>query len=309
MRVALLSNPGAGRATGAGALEAGRRRLGERLGRWREWALRPGERLSDLAREAAADADLVLVAGGDGTMRAVAGALQGSDMPLAILPSGTVNVLARELGIPLDDPAAAVDIALDGVVRPIDMGLCNGEPFLLVCSGGVDSATVAQVNADLKGAVGATAYALAAVGALATFTPPRARVRIDGRKLPETDIFLVAVGNTSLYGGDLKLLPTARLDDGLLDLIVFTAPPLPTPVRNAAFLPQLATAALGRHPENDSLWIHQGREILIESDVPIPLQMDGDLAGATPATITLAPGAIKVMAGREALPGRGMEGR
>ncbi|MGC4042821.1 MAG: diacylglycerol kinase family lipid kinase [Armatimonas sp.] len=295
LRAVLLSNTNSGPAAGSTALDQARKRLGERLGRWQEITLRPGEDLLDLAHEAAATADVVLVAGGDGTVRAVAKALQNSGVPIALIPFGTVNVLARELGIPIDDPATAVDVALDGVATPIDIGLCNGEPFLLVCSGGVDSATVAQVNTDIKSAVGATAYAMAAVGALATFTPPRVRIRIDGQELPETDVFLFAVGNTSLYGGDLRLLPGASIYDGLLDVAVFLAPTLPTPVRNAAFLPQLASVALGRHPENDTIHLYRGKEVIIESDKPIPLQMDGDLAGETPAKLTIAPGVLRVM--------------
>ena len=296
MAIYLLSNPASG---GAGAslwLDAARRRLGERAGRWTEVVVRPGEDVAALAAELLPDATTVFVAGGDGTVRAAATALRDSDVPLAILPVGTVNVLARELGIPLSDAAGAVDIGLGESERRIDIGLCNGEPFLLVCSGGVDSATVAQVNENLKSAVGATAYAFAAVGALATFSPPTVRVTIDGVALPETDIFLIAVSNTSLYGGDLKLLPAASLEDGLLDIALFTAPPLPAAVRNAAFLPQLADAALGRHLESDNVWIHQGRTIVIESDVPLALQHDGDLGGTTPATFTVAPRALLVKA-------------
>ena len=152
--------------------------------------MRPGEDVTKLVAECIPDAETIFVAGGDGTVRAAATALRDSPVPLAILPTGTVNVLARELGIPLNDPMTAVDIGLADGFRAIDLGLCNGEPFLLVCSGGVDSATVAQVNENLKSAVGATAYAFAAFGALATFTPPTVRVSIDGVSLPETDIFL-----------------------------------------------------------------------------------------------------------------------
>lgn len=148
--------------------------------------------------------------------RGAAQALQGTKVPLAILPTGTVHVLARELGISLLDPVAAVEQGLSGTERRIDLGLCNGEPFLLMCSGGIDSATVGQVNATLKSAVDASAYAFAAIGALATFTPFTVRVTIDGVTLPETDIFLIAVGNTSLYGGELRLLPAARAQCRLL---------------------------------------------------------------------------------------------
>lgn len=298
MAIYLLSNPASGGAGAISALETARRRLGERVGRWTEIVVRPGEDVTKLVADCLPDAETIFVAGGDGTVRAAATALRDTRVPLAILPTGTVNVMARELRIPLSDQAAAVDIGLANETRSIDLGLCNGEPFLLVCSGGVDSATVAQVNENLKSAVGATAYAFAAVGALATFTPPTVRVSIDGVALPETDIFLIAVGNTSLYGGDLKLLPDASLEDGLLDIALFTAPALPAAVRNAAFLPQLADAALGRHLQSDNVWLYQGKKIMIESDVPLALQHDGDLGGATPATFTVAPRSLIVKAPR-----------
>ena len=294
--VVLISNPAAGVSGGAAFLEAARRRLGERAGRWLEVAVRPGEDLTALVREVSGDADVVLAAGGDGTVRAIAEALLGGKVPLGILPCGTVNVLARELGIPLGDAADAVDIGLDGREQLLDVGLCGGEPFLLMCSGGVDSATVAQVNENLKSAVGATAYAFAAVGALATFVPPTVTVTIDGVALPPTDVFLVAVGNTSLYGGDLRLLPSARIDDGLLDIVLFTAPPLPTALRNAAFLPQMADLALGRHAHSDGVLLYQGRTVTLHSDPPISLQRDGDLIGETPASFTIAPDALRVKA-------------
>lgn len=292
----MLSNPLSGSVNGNAWLDSARRRLGERIGRWTEVMVRSGENITALTQELLPEASTLFVAGGDGTVRAAAQALRGTDVPLAILPTGTVNVLARELGIPLSDPGAAVDLGLSGEERRIDMGLCNDEPFLLVCSGGVDSATVSQVNEGLKSAVGATAYAFAAFGALATFTPPTVRITIDGRALPETDIFLVAVGNTSLYGGDLRLLPAASLEDGLLDIAIFTAPALPASVRNAAFLPQLADAALGRHALSDNVWIYQGKHITLECDEPLLLQRDGDLGESTPATFTVAPQALRVKA-------------
>lgn len=297
MQVILLTNPLAGSSGNTPLwLEVARRRLGEQLGRWSEWVVRPGDDIVALVREAREQTDLLMVAGGDGTVRAAAEGLMGSEVPLAILPTGTVNVLARELGISVTNPEQAVDVCLGESARRIDLGLCNDRPFLLVCSGGIDSATVSQVNLDLKNAVGATAYAFAAISALATFTPPRVRLSIDDKPMVPRDVFLVAIGNTSLYGGDLRLLPNARIDDGLLDLILFTAPALPAAVRNAAFLPQMADIVLGRQEQNENIQLRQGRRILLETDPPIPLQMDGDLAGTTPALLTLAPQALLVKA-------------
>lgn len=294
MGIFLLSNPTSGGTSTNAWLEVARRRLGERVGRWTEVVLRPGEDVTALVRTLRDEAELIFLAGGDGTLRSAAAALYGGELPLAILPTGTVNVLARELNIPLTDPAGAVDIGLTGTTRPIDVGLCNGEPFLLVCSGGVDSATVRQVNENLKTTVGATAYALAAVGALATFLPPTVRVSVDGIAVPETDVFLVAVSNLSLYGGDLRLFPDAQPDDGLLDIALFTAPPLPPPLRNAAFLPQLADTARQRHHQSPHIWTYRGQHVTLETDTPLALQRDGDLGGTTPATFTLVPRSLPI---------------
>ena len=85
---------------------------------------------------------------------------------------------------------------------------------------------------------------------------------------------------------------------GLLDIALFTAPALPAAVRNAAFLPQLADAALGRHPQSDNVWLYQGRHVTIDSDTPLFLQRDGDLGGSTPATLTVAPRSLIVKAPR-----------
>nr|WP_309686078.1 diacylglycerol kinase family lipid kinase [Armatimonas sp.] len=295
MSLFLLSNPTSGGSNSSSSwLESARRRLGEQVGRWTEVVVRPGEDITAMTTALIPEAELIFVAGGDGTVRAVAQALMNTEIPLAILPTGTVNVLARELGIYALDPATTVDIGLGAHTRVIDVGVCNDSIFLLMCSGGIDSATVGQVNAGLKNAVGATAYAFAAFGALTTFTPPTVRITIDGVALPETDIFLVAVGNTSLYGGDLKLLPAASLEDGLLDIAIFTAPVLPASIRNAAFLPQLADAALGRHAQSDNIWIYQGKDIRLESDQPLLLQSDGDLSITTPAIFTISSRALHI---------------
>ncbi len=246
-------------------------------------------------RAVAAGATRVVVAGGDGTVRAVAGALAGTGVALGIVPMGTVNVLARELQIPLDDLEAALAISAGTVARPIDLGVVNDDWFLLNCSAGFDAQTVAQVSEPLKNVVGATAYAAAALGVLPTFVPPRFRLVLDGSVRVDQEAFLVVIANTSSYGGDLKLFPDGALDDGWLDIAVFEAAPGLAPVRAAAFLRQLSAVALGRHAEDDEIHFYRARHIEIHAEPATPAQSDGDPHGETPLSIAVRPGALTVL--------------
>jgi YegS/Rv2252/BmrU family lipid kinase len=256
------------------------------------------------AHEAAASgAALVIGAGGDGTLRAVADGLAHGDTPLGILPRGTVNVLARELRIPLGDPLAACDIALSGETRRIDLG-CIADPagnapaapfrhFLLMASVGFDAATVGKVHAPIKGLVGAPAYVLSGVATLATFTPFEVTLVLDGvERLSRA--FMVVASNVPAYGGDFRIAPDASLDDGLLDVCVFEAPPGPVHLQRASFVRQMGALALGRHLLDPDVACFRARRISITAEPPTATQIDGDALGATPITVGVAPRALSV---------------
>ena len=126
---------------------------------------------------------LVIAAGGDGTVRAVADGLAGTDTALGILPRGTINVLARHLAIPLDNHLAACDICLRGALRRLDLGRAGAHHFLLMCSIGLDATAVGNVNVDIKGWMGAPAYVLSGLATLATYTPPDMAITLDGETI------------------------------------------------------------------------------------------------------------------------------
>lgn len=248
------------------------------------------------AREAAQNGvETVIAAGGDGTLRAVAEGLAGMETALGILPRGTVNVLAREVGIPLEDPLRALDICLHGDTRAVDLGRVGDRYFLLMCSVGFDALAVSSVNPDLKGVVGAPAYVLAGMAALAAFTPPQLTLTLeDGETRREMAAFMVVIANTASYGGDFRIAPEADITDGLLDVCVFEAPPGPVPLQRAAFIRQMGEMAMGMHLLNPDISYYRARRISVNADPAAPVQIDGDPLGSTPLLVGVAPGALRV---------------
>jgi YegS/Rv2252/BmrU family lipid kinase len=245
----------------------------------------------------AAGAGLVIAAGGDGTTRAVAEALAGSDTALGILPRGTVNVFAREVGVPLAGVLDALEVCLYGETRRLDLGLCDGRPFLLMASAGFDALAVGNVNADVKGVVGAPAYALSALASLASFVPPHLTLTLGDADAPFFDgpAFLAVIANTASYGGDFRVAPDARLDDGLLDVYLFEAPPGPPPLQTAAFLRQVGEVALGAHLQNPHAHYARASRVRLTASPATALQTDGDALGETASVlIEASPRALAV---------------
>ncbi|MFE2313474.1 diacylglycerol kinase family protein [Streptomyces sp. NPDC059441] len=168
-------------------------------------------------------ATLVVVCGGDGTVRAAADALAGSEVPLVVVPCGTGNLLARNLGLPLT-PATALDAALSGTPHRLDLGRIEGDGlasthFAAMSGAGLDAAMLEHTDDRAKSAVGWPAYLLAIVGTLRT---PRMRltVRLDDAPVLHRTARMVLVANVGSVQGGLTLLPAARPDDGLLDLLI-----------------------------------------------------------------------------------------
>ncbi|MFJ6836055.1 diacylglycerol kinase family protein [Streptomyces sp. NPDC091209] len=175
------------------------------------------------ARAVREGATLVVVCGGDGTVRTVADALVDSGVPLAIVPCGTGNLLARNLGLPLS-PTAALDAALGGSPHRLDLGSIEGDGltatrFAAMAGAGLDAAMMEHTDPRAKAHLGWPAYALAGIG---TLRIPRMRVtiRLDGSPAMRRTARMVLVGNVGTVQGGMTLLPAARPDDGLLDLLV-----------------------------------------------------------------------------------------
>jgi diacylglycerol kinase (ATP) len=220
--------------------------------------------------------DVVAVCGGDGTISEAACGLQGSGVPLAILPGGTSNVLARELQIPLDLEAAE-DLLLRGTPSPVRFAHADGRPFLLWAGAGLDARVMGNMNLKLKRWLGRTGISLTAWTEFLRYEFPRLEVVIDGVAHEAT---FAVVCRASRYGGEWIIAPEARLDGELLDVMLFSR-------RSHLDLMRLfhgMRQGRAEHLENGVARIVRGREVEIRSLEPYPVEVevDGDCVLETP---------------------------
>lgn len=173
-------------------------------------------------------ADVVMAAGGDGTVRAVAHALRGTGVPLGLLPAGTGNLLARNLELTLDDLEHAVGTAFTGKDRAIDVGTVEAErpdgsrnknTFLVMAGVGLDAQMIANTNSELKKRVGWLAYVDAIARSLRGNNRVRMRFTVDGSAIRTMSAHTVLVGNCGSLPGNILLLPDAAVDDGVFDVV------------------------------------------------------------------------------------------
>jgi diacylglycerol kinase (ATP) len=238
-----------------------------------------------IARDAAnMGYDVVIAAGGDGTINDVINGLAGSRTALGALPIGTMNVWVRELGLPLQ-PRAAAETLLTARVRPIDLGRAGERYFLLMAGVGFDAAVVNEVRSGEKRLLGAFAYLFRAIKLAFRFQGARVRLTVDGRALRRRAL-LIVLGNSQLYDGIMKITARASIDDGLLDLCVIKGNTLlQAPLR-------LASIWLQRYSIDPEIEYHRARTVRIESRDRLPVQVDGDPFGTTPITIECVPAAL-----------------
>ncbi|MDR7481345.1 MAG: diacylglycerol kinase family lipid kinase [Armatimonadota bacterium] len=238
----------------------------------------------------AARADLILAVGGDGTVHEVVNGVlaAGGQVPVGIVPVGTGCDFARAMGMPRDPIAAAR--ALPGCEhRQVDVGRVNDRYFLTVAGVGFDGEVAARVNRWPKVVGGTLLYVAGILATLATYAPVEVALDVDGVRTRER-VFLVAVGNTAWNAGGMWLVPAARPDDGLLDAVV--AGPLGR-LETLAVLPKVFS---GRHLGHAKVRQARGRVIRVDGVRPLPIQADGELVGRLPATFSVLPQALTVLA-------------
>jgi diacylglycerol kinase family enzyme len=243
-----------------------------------------GERLARTA--VTSGVDLVLCSGGDGTVTACVGGVAGSGIPLGVLPCGTGNLLARNLGLPLDlDGALAV--ALNGTERRLDVGVANGRPFVVLAGIGFDAEMLAGASEELKRRAGWHAYAFSALRHLWDRWT-RVGLRADGGPPLRRWASAVIVGNVGTLQGNLRLLPDAVPDDGVLDVAVISAWGL------IGWIGLFADVLLLRR-KTARLTRLTCRELFIEAGRPRSWEVDGEVIGVTrQLKVGLKPGDLLV---------------
>jgi YegS/Rv2252/BmrU family lipid kinase len=227
----------------------------------------------------------VMAAGGDGTVADVFNRYPG--VRLAILPLGTENLLARFLGIPASGTQVARMIA-GNHVRVLDLCRLGERRFVLMASAGFDADVIQRLHFSRRGNISRLSYIQPILESVRKYEYPEIRLYVDGSPTPATARLAVIV-NVPIYALGMSVARSARGEDGILDLRLFR--------QGSAFqmVRYLCNLALGIHealPDVESL---SGRRVRIESDVPVPIQLDGDAAGFTPAEISVLPGALEVI--------------
>jgi diacylglycerol kinase (ATP) len=278
---------------------------------------RSREHATEAAAAAALRGDVVVAVGGDGLARdaaagivtaaasaaadtagadtagasaaadaAAAGATADAAGALAIIPAGRGNDLARKLGLP-HDPAGQCDLLLNAAARSVDVIEADGQLALGNVYMGIDSTANAIINSN-RWMPGALLYRLAPVQVLLTWKPPAYTIVADGQKIT-TRAHTVVVANSGAYGHGLRIVPDAKLDDGMLDVLIVGVGPKR---QIASFMTQ---AKHGTHVRRPEVRIIKVREISVDTDRPVPVGIDGEDLGHTPCTMRIRPAALRLI--------------
>jgi diacylglycerol kinase (ATP) len=249
------------------------------------------------AREAVAQCyNMVVAAGGDGTNNEVInGDLVGSDVIFGLLPVGTTNVFALELGIPVTNPLYvrpvldAARVLIEGRIRHIDAGKAGGRYFLLMGGVGWDAEIGAHVQPEYKRWFGPLAYIPAGFATAKSFVGRRVTVKLDGETIRDRAV-MITVSNTRLYAGVVQMAPKACLDDGLLDVCIFRGKNV-----TAAFFSYVWGVLIRRHIYDPRVQFHQARHIAIQAARGLAVHVDDEPLGHTPVEFSVARRALRIM--------------
>lgn len=242
-----------------------------------------------LAAEQGRAHDAVCAVGGDGTIMEIVSALAPDGPPVAIIPAGTGNLLARALGVPLS-PERAVRMLLDASEARIDLGrLADGTRVAIGAGVGIDAAMIATTSSTWKRRVGVIAYVV--TGARYALVRRRfsATITVDGVAVTRTASSVLVANFGALLNGLITLGDGIRYDDGMLDVCIFDP-------RNTLDAARIALRLLtGRAGSDPAMAYLRGREIVVSTEPPLPAQADGELIGATPFAVTVEPLAARLL--------------
>ena len=229
----------------------------------------------------------IVAAGGDGTVNQVANGLAGSNASLGLLPLGTVNVFAMELGLPLHDLELCWGIIEGANIRRVDLPSANGKYFVQLAGVGLDAQVVKETSLAFKRSFGPLSYLISAAQ-IAARQPPRLFIESDNAPVSEGSFVLI--GNGRLYGGPFPFFKHAVIDDGLFDVVVFKRLGFLEIIK---YLQDVVFSSDIRVPEVEYF---QTRRLRITSEQDVPLELDGELAGNCPVDFQIRKKALLVLA-------------
>ncbi len=248
-----------------------------------------GGHATDLAREAVrTGCRRLVVVGGDGTVSEVANGVNGWEVEVGIVSVGTGNDFARSLGLPCGDLYSAVDLALTGRAREIDLGREGDRCFVSVLGFGFPSLVARETN-RARYMSGSAAFLFGLCRALNRLKPSMARIELDDRVL-ELDCVAVLVQNTPYCGGGLMIAPGARPDDGFFDVAILRR------IGRLDLIMNIPRIYRGRHLGHPSFAVYRSRAVKIESQPALPKMFDGDIYGTTPVDAKVLDRRLKVIA-------------
>ncbi len=295
MKTLVIFNPGAGQRNARRELEKALELLTKRG--W-EIAQREARGKGDALRYAqeavSSGYEAVIVAGGDGTVNQVVNGLVGSDVALGVLPLGTGNVWAREIGMPFATPLhpshllAGVQTLAEGLIYTSDLGQAGERTFLLWAGIGFDAQVVENLNPRLKRYLGPLAYIFSGLSIARKSLGTPVTLTIDGEEISRKVLF-IEISNVRRYAAILRLAPGACLDDGLLEITIFKGEGTPDIVRH--FFRML----ICRHLHDAQVERYKGKKVRLTAASPLPVQVDGDYLGTTPLECTVLPQALRVI--------------
>jgi len=229
----------------------------------------------------------IVAAGGDGTINEVVNGLAGTGAALGLLPIGTINVFATELGLPAGDLQQCWQIICDGHTRTIDLPNANGKHFVQLAGIGLDAQAVKETSLAFKRSFGPLSY-LVSAAQIASRPPPR--LLIESQDSSTSEGSFVLIGNGRLYGGPFPFFKRARIDDGLLDVIVFKRIGYLEIIR---YLQEVIFSSAITLPE---LEYFQTKQLRVSSDDEVPVEVDGELIGNCPVEFRMLERGLRVLA-------------
>lgn len=292
MKATVIYNPAAGQRDEHGQLQAALRYLA--LRGWSvslEATLGRGDATTYARQAVVAGHDAVVVVGGDGSINEAVQALAHNGTALGVLPRGTGNVWAREVGIPLHNLPAAAQAMVNGQIHTVDLGMAGDRYFLMWAGIGFDASLVKdleETQPDLKRQWGMAAFLVRGAALALNFMGSQLDYRINGRRVRRRTIMAV-LANGRRYAAYLDLAPNALLDDGLLDFYIFKGSgPLYT-------LRHFAGLASGQHVHDPEVEYYQVERVGVRGRASLPVHTDGEQAGQTPMEFRVAPAALHVI--------------